>query len=106
MAGRFDELKSALAEEKSATQAAIALIHDLAAKVDAAAGDPAELAAITSDARATAASLAAAVMQGTPAQEEQQAQTGNAPPVPGTPVAEAMVPPAPATADTVPGGNA
>jgi hypothetical protein len=99
----IDDLKASVAKEDTVIASAVTLLNGLSAQIKAAGTDPAALAAVTADIDAQTNALAAAVSQNTPAQVEMQAQTGNAPPVPGTPVAETA---APAPADTVSGGAA
>ncbi len=67
MAGLFDDLQAQVALTTSIEESAIALIQGLVAKLEAAQGDPAQLAVIVSQLKASGDGLSAAILANTPA---------------------------------------
>lgn len=64
----FEDLKNAVAAEKTLIDSAIVLLNGIAARIEAAGVDPAALQALTADINSEAAALGAAVVAGTPAE--------------------------------------
>lgn len=67
MSAELDDLAVAVSENTDIDQSAIQLLNELADKLDAAAADPAAVAALAADIRSSSAGLAAAVTANTPA---------------------------------------
>lgn len=80
MSDALVDLTAAVTENTSVDQSAITLLNDLAAKLDAAATDPAAVAALAADIRASSADLAAAVVANTPAAPGAAAPPADVPP--------------------------
>lgn len=67
MSGYFDDLQAQVALTLSVEQSALTLIQGLADKLEAAQGDPAQVAAIVTQLRSSSDGLAAAILENTPA---------------------------------------
>lgn len=67
MSQSLDDLKAQVAQNTNLEMSAIILIRGLAQQIADAAGDPAALAQLSSDLKASADSLSAAVIENTPA---------------------------------------
>lgn len=67
MSAELDSLTAAVTENTSVDQSAITLLQDLAAKIQAAANDPAAITALATDLRASSQQLADAIVANTPA---------------------------------------
>lgn len=65
---QFDDAIAAIAEDTDVTNSAITLMEQLAARIEATAGDPAAVAQLATDIRANTSRMAAAVVANTPAE--------------------------------------